>query len=582
MGKGIKIKNRIVAGDDISYLYKKKNFLITDNLKSKKPTYVGKERLKIALLFFVVFFSIFSIRNTFLSIFPGEVISQPRNSIALSESKPLPDIYDRSGKNLLVTTVRTVRAAVVKRSNEKEFDIHKAAIKLSPYLKQDPEIISKRLSKGHYIELINDISEKEQYELLNSGVAEVEFNNVWRRVFPNKNLASHILGFSNRDFEENSSAGFERWIYKNKINSEKIILSLNINVQNHLEKKLFEAIDKYDAKAGFGIILNANNGEIIALASLPNYDPNKINSYSPVKTKTKRFNRAIQGHYEMGSVMKIFTLAMALEEEKIALSDEFDVWKCISKNRHGCLSDYSKSSKQFLNAAECLIKSSNICMAQIARITGIDAQKRFLSETGLLDEQFLEIYEMGKPSLPERWNNLSMEQISFGQGISVVPLSLASAAASIVNGGYLIEPTLYLNKTTSRNTTKLISSEVSETMRYVMRQVVKSGSGKQADVDGYDVIGKTGTADKPCSTGGYCGRLTSFVGAFPGWDPEYVILISLDNPQSKKGVRGSSSGWNAAPTAGEIIRLSAPLLNIAKRNEDNKFYQNHAMADIND
>jgi len=580
MVKDIKIKNKIVVGDDISYLYKQEKYLSNNSLKDKNPTQIGKERLKIALVFFVVFFSIFSVRNTFLSIFPGEVISQPVNSIALSESKPLPDIYDRSGKNLLATTVRTVRAAVVKRSSEKEFDIHKAAIKLSPYLKQDPEVISKRLSKGRYIELVNDISEKEQYELLNSGVAEVEFNNVWRRVFPNKNLASHVLGFSNRDFEENSSAGFERWIYKNDIKSERINLSLNINVQNHLEKKLFEAIDKYDAKAGFGIILNVNNGEIIALTSLPNYDPNKINYYSSLNTKEKRFNRAIQGSYEMGSVMKIFTLAMALEEEKIALSDEFDVWKCINKSRKGCLSDYKKSKVQFLNAAECLIKSSNICMAQIARITGLNTQKRFLSETGILDEQFLELYEMGKPSLPLRWDELSMEQISFGQGISVVPLSFASAAASIVNGGYLIEPTLYLNENKNRNNAKLISSEVSETMRYVMRQVVKFGSGKKADIDGYEVIGKTGTADKPCSTGGYCGRLTSFVGAFPGWRPEYLILISLDEPKGKKGIRGSSSYWNAAPTAGEIIKLSAPLLNIAKKNESKEFYQNYLRAQI--
>ena len=187
---------------------------------------------------------------------------------------------------------------------------------------------------------------------------------------------------------------------------------------------------------------------------------------------------------------------------------------------------------------------------------------------------------MGKPSLPMRWDDLSMEQISFGQGISVVPLSFVSAAASIVNGGYLIEPTLYLNKNINKNNTKLISSEVSETMRYAMRQVVKSGSGKKADVDGYEVIGKTGTADKPCSTGGYCGRLTSFVGAFPGWRPEYIILISLDEPQGKKGVRGSSSYWNAAPTAGEIIRLSAPLLKVAKKNESKEFYQNHARAYI--
>ena len=565
MKKG-NINSRIVVGDDISQLFDNNLNNSSSRKFSSNPINVSRNRLKFALSIFVLFFVIFSIRNTFLSVFPGDVISEPKTSLALATNKPLPDIYDRSGKNLMATTVKTLRASVFNRSNSNKFDIQKAAIKLSPYLNEDPETISNKLSKGRYVELINDISEKEQYDLLNSGVAEVEFSNVWRRVFPNKTLASHIIGYSNRDFDENSSAGLERWIYKNNIQSENIHLSLNLNVQNYLEKALFEAIEIYEAKAGFGVILNAKNGEIIALASLPNYDPNTINNQSQMKTNELRFNRVVQGSYEMGSVMKLFTLAMALEEEKINLSDEFDVWKCINKNRKKCLSDYRKNKAQFLNAAECLIKSSNICMAQIAQIVGLETQKRFLSETGLLDEQFLELYEMGKPSLPENWNELSMEQISFGHSIGLVPLSFASATAALVNGGYLLEPTLFLRKDEYITNAKLISSDVSEAMRYVMRQVVKSGSGKQADIEGYEVIGKTGTADKPCSTGGYCGILTSFVGAFPGWNPEYVILVSLDDPKGKKNIRGTSAYWNAAPTAGKVIKRVAPLLKISQKN----------------
>jgi len=558
---------RIVVGDDISQLFDKKNIHSPSRKSSNNPINVSRNRLKFALSVFVLFFVIFSIRNTFLSVFPGDVITEPKVSVASAINKPLPDIYDRSGKNLMATTVKTIRASVFNRSNSNNFDIQKAAIKLSPYLNEDPETISNKLSKGRYVELINDISEKEQYDLLNSGVAEVEFSNVWRRVFPNKALASHVIGYSNRDFDENSSAGLERWIYKNNIQAEKIHLSLNLNVQNYLEKALLEAIETYEAKAGFGVILNANNGEIIALASLPNYDPNTINNESQIKTNELRFNRVVQGSYEMGSVMKLFTLAMALEEEKINLSEEFDVWKCINKSRKKCLSDYRKSKDQFLNAAECLIKSSNICMVQIAQVVGLETQKRFLSETGLLDEQFLEIYEMGKPSLPENWNELSMEQISFGQSIGVVPLSFASATAALVNGGYLVEPTLFLRKGDYTSTAKLISSDVSGAMRYVMRQVVKSGSGKKADIEGYGVIGKTGTADKPCRNGGYCGILTSFVGAFPGWNPEYVILVSLDEPKGKKNIRGTSAYWNAAPTAGKVIERVAPLLKISQKSD---------------
>ena len=200
-------------------------------------------------------------------------------------------------------------------------------------------------------------------------------------------------------------------------------------------------------------------------------------------------NKSISQYVDI--LIHLASLNSNLEEEKINLSDEFDVWKCINKNRKKCLSDYRKSKAQFLNAAECLIKSSNICMAQIAQIVGLETQKRFLSETGLLDEQFLELYEMGKPSLPENWNELSMEQISFGQSIGLVPLSFASATAALVNGGYLLEPTLFLRKDEYITNAKLISSDVSEAMRYVMRHVVKSGSGKQADIEGYDVIGIT-------------------------------------------------------------------------------------------
>ena len=211
-----------------------------------------------------------------------------------------------------------------------KFDIQKAAIKLSPYLNEDPETISNKLSKGRYVELINDISEKEQYDLLNSGVAEVEFSNVWRRVFPNKALASHVIGYSNRDFDENSSAGLERWIYKNNIQSENIYLSLNLNVQNYLEKALFEAIEIYEAKAGFGVILNAKNGEIVALASLPNYDPNKLINKPNAEywknilenTLAPLTNRAIQGLYAPGSTFKIVVALAALEKKLINKDNE--------------------------------------------------------------------------------------------------------------------------------------------------------------------------------------------------------------------------------------------------------------------
>ena len=550
---------KIVVGNDISYLFRKTQQQKYSNPIFQESIKIGRERIRFAVNIFLALFLIFSVRNTFLSIFPGDVIGYTPIKVEIHQiRKPKPDVLDREGK-IIATTVKTIRASLRNPKYALE-----SAIKLAPILNKDPKILEDQLLRsGSYFELANDISDKERYEILNAGVAEVEFNDVWRRIYPNKRLASHIIGYSQRDLE--GGAGFERTISYSGITSRSINLSIDLRIQNHLETELSNGMREYNAKAAFGIIMNAKNGEIIALASLPDFDPNNIKfEMNKMDIKSHSFNQITQGSYELGSVMKIFTLAMALENERITLSDEFDTWKCIKKYRPMCLRDYRKQKTQYLNAAQCLEKSSNICMAQIALLVGLDEQKRFLKEAGLLDELFFELLETGSPVLPNPWNESSLITISFGQGLGVIPLSFVTATAAIVNGGYVIEPTLYQREKPYRTQAKLISSEVSESMRFAMRQVVKNGSGKKANIEGYYVIGKTGTADQPCKTGGYCGILTSFVGAFPGWDPEYIILISYDSPESKKNVRGNTSYWNAVPTAGNVIKLSAPLLNIVK------------------
>lgn len=570
---------KIVVGNDISYLFRKKHQQKYNNPIFQESIKIGRERIRFAVNIFLALFLIFSVRNTFLSIFPGDVIGYTPIKVEIHQiRKPKPDVLDREGK-IIATTVKTIRASLRNPKYASE-----SAIKLAPILNKDPKILENQLlQSGSYFELANDISNKERYAILNSGVAEVEFNDVWRRIYPNKRLGSHIIGYSQRDLE--GGAGFERTISYSGITSSSINLSIDLRIQNHLETELSNGMREYNAKGAFGIIMNAKNGEIIALASLPDFDPNNIKlEMNKMDIKPHSFNQITQGSYELGSVMKIFTLAMALENERIVLSDEFDAWKCIKKYRKTCLRDFSKSKTQYLNAAQCLEKSSNICMAQIALLVGLDEQKRFLKEAGLLDELFFELLETGSPVLPNPWNESSLITIAFGQGIGVIPLSFVTATAALVNGGYVIEPTLYQREKSYRTQAKLISSEVSESMRFAMRQVVKNGSGKDANIEGYYVIGKTGTADKPCKTGGYCGILTSFVGAFPGWDPEYVILISFDNPESNKNknVRGHTSYWNAVPTAGNVIKLSAPLLNIMKddRYEERKKERFTRLAEV--
>ena len=550
---------KVTAGNDLSFLFDDDNKNSSTNQNDLNKISVSMERVHLAKFLFIFIFAVFIIRSTSLAIFPGEILSKPNKIISNSIKNPLPEIYDRNDK-LLATTIETKRASIRNPVNPEETArMIKAVI---PNL--DKDILLNKLENKKYVEIADNINDIQYYDILNSGVAEVEFHSVWRRIYINKQLASHIIGYSGRDLI--GLSGIEKTIPKSKILHEDIKLSIDIAVQFHLEDQIAKGMDLYNAESGFGIVLNANNGQIIASASLPTFDPNVISkNYTDSTVKKSTFNQVLQGSYELGSVMKIMTLAMGLESSKIDLSDKFNDNICIKIAANRCLNNYrNQSSENLINSVDCLVRSSNRCMAQIAMRVGKENQKSFLQKVGLLDEYLLEVHETGSPILPERWTNNSMITISFGQGLSVVPLSFSSSVATMVNGGYRIQPSLnYYNNPIKEN--RVISEITSKKLVYAMRQVVKYGSGKKADVEGYAVIGKTGTADIPCN-GSYegCGNRTSFVGAFPGWDPKYVILISYEKPKENhaRGIMGGSSYHNAGPTAGEVIRLIAPILNI--------------------
>lgn len=551
--------NKVTAGNDLSFLFNDDNKNSNTNKDDLNKISVSMERVHLVKFLFIFIFSVFIIRSTSLAIFPGEILSKPNKIISNSIKNPLPEIYDRNDK-LLATTIETKRASIRNPVNPEETArMIKAVI---PNL--DKDILLNKLENKKYVEIADNINDIQYYDILNSGVAEVEFHSVWRRIYINKQLASHIIGYSGRDLV--GLSGIEKTIPKSKILHEDIKLSIDIAVQFHLEDQIARGMDLYNAESGFGIVLNANNGQIIASASLPTFDPNVIGkNYTDNAVKKSTFNQVLQGSYELGSVMKIMTLAMGLESLKIDLSDKFNDNICIKIAANRCLNNYrNQSSENLINSVDCLVRSSNRCMAQIAMRVGKENQKSFLQKVGLLDEYLLEVHETGSPILPERWTNNSMITISFGQGLSVVPLSFSSSVATMVNGGYRIQPSLnYYNNPIKEN--RVISEITSKKLVYAMRQVVKYGSGKKADVEGYAVIGKTGTADIPCNGSyGGCGNRTSFVGAFPGWDPKYVILISYEKPKENhaRGIMGGSSYHNAGPTAGEVIRLIAPILNI--------------------
>jgi cell division protein FtsI (penicillin-binding protein 3) len=553
-------KAKVIAGDDLVHLFAPEKIDLDNDLLNTNILQVSRERVHLAKFFFIFIFAIFITRSTTLAIFPGEILSEPRKVVSKTIRNPLPEIFDRNDK-LLATTVKTKRASIRNPVNPEET----ARLIKAVLPSWDEGRLIKKLQKRSYVELADNISDIEYYDILNSGVAEVEFHPVWRRIYTNQELASHIIGYSGRDLV--GLSGIEKTITKSELLQEDIKLSIDITVQFHLESEIQKGIELYNADSGFGIIIDAKSGEIIASASLPTFDPNRISqNYSKDKIKESTFNQVMQGSYELGSVMKIMTLAMALEEDEIKLDDVFDDTVCIKISKNRCLNNYrNQSAETLITPVDCLVKSSNRCMAQIAQIVGRSKQQSFLQEVGLLDEYFLEIHETGIPILPKKWSDNSMITISFGQGLSVVPLSFASGVASIVNGGYMIQPTLYRQIKNDLRGKSIVSEGVSEKIRYAMRQVVIKGSGSKANVPGYAVIGKTGTADIPCNGSyGGCGNRTAFVGAFPGWDPQYILLVSFERPKTniKEGVNGNSSYWNAGPAAGAIIKLTAPLLSV--------------------
>ena len=279
--------------------------------------------------------------------------------------------------------------------------------------------------------------------------------------------------------------------------------------------------------------------------------------------------------FEMNtSVISGFNPAVILDN-KINLNDTFDDTICIKIASNRCLNNYNNDNAlEPIKPVKCLVRSSNRCMAQIAKLVGRSKQKSFLQEVGLLDEYFLEIFETGSPILPDKWSDNSMITISFGQGLGVIPLSFASGIASIVNGGYKIKPTLYPVSEPDQRGKSIIREEVSEKIRYAMRQVVKNGSGKKADIPGYAVIGKTGTADQP-KDGSYSeAKINTFASIFPTSNPQFVFIVMLDTPQKAKdyyykyrhqkggwkGTLYNTAGWTSVEVAGKIIDKIGPIL----------------------
>ncbi|WP_310619082.1 peptidoglycan D,D-transpeptidase FtsI family protein [Flexibacterium corallicola] len=526
----------------------------------------SKSRIFIAMLAFSVVFVAIAGRLVVLGLQPpetGESYASSQSNLQASR----PDILDRNGE-ILATDIKSASLYAEPRKIPDADEVFEGLVSVLPEL-DTPKIEARLKSNAGFIWLKREISVAQREEIHQLGLPGVGFTEGRKRFYPGGRTAGHILGTV--DVDGKGISGIEKYIdgawlkdlrelgFATDTSLEPVRLSMDLRVQYAVRDELERALELYKAKAAVGIVLKANSGEVIAMSSLPDYDPNDRQE----ALRPDRLNRATAGVFEMGSVFKGITVAMALDSGKVSIDDSFDATKPIRVSGK-TINDFH-GKRRVLSVPEIFVFSSNIGTARMMLAAGVEAQKDFLTRLGMTRPLDTEIPERARPLMPPKWNELAAMTISFGHGISVTPMHTATAAAALVNGGQLINPTFFprTQEQAQKVATRAVSKETSDAIRYLNRLNVLKGSGRKAAVPGYDVGGKTGTAQKVVN-GKYVEGLylNSFLSAFPMADPEYVVLISLDEPQKLEGQNYATAGWNAVPTTAAVIRRIAPMLGV--------------------
>jgi cell division protein FtsI (penicillin-binding protein 3) len=530
----------------------------------------AKARLGLAIVAFAAIYGVIALRLVmFAEQSDGHGARRSIGADALATARP--DILDRNGQ-ILATDVKTPSLFAEPR---KLIDVDEAEELLTAVLPDlDANEVRERLSsKKGFVWLKREISAKQQQEIHRLGIPGVGFLPENKRVYPNGPVVSHEIGHVNIDNQ--GIAGIEKWLDGQGLAAlhmaglatdtlqRPVQLALDLRVQFALRDELIAAREKFKAKASSGVIVNVNTGEIVALVSEPDYDPNNPREAND----PTRINRLTTGVYEMGSSFKSFTLAMALDSGKVTLDSKFDARGDLHYGKF-TIHDYH-AQHRILSVPEIFTYSSNIGTARMALSLGVDYHKAFLKKLGQLDRLRTELPESAEPLVPKHWGELNTVTIAFGQGLSVAPLQAVMGISALVNGGKLIPPTFLKRDQAEadRLAIRVIKPETSDKMRYLMRLNVEKGTATRANVDGYYVGGKTGTSEKV--VGGRYSKtkvLTSFTAIMPADKPQYLLLIMIDEPQGLAETHGfATSGWNAVPVGAKVIERVAPLLNIPPR-----------------
>ena len=561
-----KQKSRIFNQNQQSF-YFQDFYSSSESHKSKLN--IIEDRIFILFSVFVFLILIFAIKVFLISIEQPKKLSYHQT---YSEFAPIRrDIVDRNG-NLISSSIQMYNAAI--RSNLVK-DKKKLILKLQlQFPKINTEILSNNLNNKKYFYFKKRLTNKEYKKLWLMGEKGIVFEPVQNRIYPHSNLFSHLIGQTDDDNYGISGIEyfFDKELIKAELNDIPLTLTVDLNIQHVINKELKKSINTFNANGAGALLMDADNGEVISLVSLPDFDLNKRE-----KINADEFtNKITKGIFELGSIFKTFTVALALDESIVTPSTIIkNIPNTVKCSKHE-ISDMKKFPNE-MSVEEILIKSSNVGTLKIARMIGQNKFESFIEKLNLNSRADLELGELGTPhSL--KWNKCKLETVSYGHGITTTPLQAATAYAAMVNGGYYVKPTLKKD-TLLKKKTRVIKESTSKSINSILRKVVthKDGTARLANIFGYEVSGKTGTSQYYSNKNK---NINTFISYFVSNEKKYILLIMLDDPKIArdliydyngfkiKGFR-NEAGWNVVYVAGKVIERIGPILAINKNNSTN-------------
>ena len=534
----------------------------------REPPWRDKTGSRIVVIGLVLFALFTALPGRMLWLHAHPKLGHGAKSALLEAAPPRPDVVDRNGTPLAIS----IETSSIFAEPKKILDPDEAAELLSAVLPHvdTGELRAALSSKKGFAWIARHVTPQQQAEVFRLGIPGVKFWPDHKRIYPNRSLAAHVLGAA--DLDGKGIAGIEKYIDESGFAAladsgmpikqedlKPLTLSIDTRIQHALRDELESGLVKFKAKAAAGVVYDVTTGEVLALASLLDFDPaDPADALNP-----DNINRLTVGVYEMGSTFKALTVAMALDSGKFDINSTFDTSAGQIRYNKQVIHEYHGNGGR-LTVPEVFLHSSNIGAAKMALGVGVEGHQAFLRKMGILDRLRTELPESAQPILPAHWGELNTMTISFGHGLAVAPLQAVMAVGALVNGGKLIKPT-FLKRTAeeaARDAAPVVAPETSEALRYIMRLNAVAGTARAANVPGYFVGGKTGTAEKVFHGRYVHNRLfTTFMAALPSDKPRYLFLTLMDEPQGLPETHGhAEAAWNSGDVTGKVIARAAPFM----------------------